>query len=247
MAEYSSGSDDGFTLVNKILSLAISLLTLVSVALGIWVAQETSDNKDLAKTADTAASESTDLRQQIDSLNSELAAARLERDALQAARASTAPAAAEPSEAVSQNAPEEQILGADIARAANDGNGWYENRQLQIDGTPFDQAVYMGWCSACFNSGTITGSIEYVLGRQYKTFSVTVGQSAGSRDTTGLFRFDIELDGLVARSYELRYGESAVLADYPVQGVLRLVLRVTRIGPDTVNATTAFGDPRVRA
>jgi hypothetical protein len=137
-------------------------------------------------------------------------------------------------------------LGRDIEAASSDtchrpgntGNTW-ETGSFKINGTQFGHVLY---CSA--QNGAI-GYQDFVLGRSYETFTVTVGIADHSENITDEIEFNVYGDGAALASHRVRYAESQHI-EAPISGVLRLRIEMVKLTTGDKNSVPAWGDPLVK-
>lgn len=248
-----SSGRERFTLLDRLLTLATSVATLAGVILGIIAAQATSAKNDLETTVETARTSNSSLQNRIDELTKELEAAKADatRRTAEDPNAESERSSTDSTETptpTTEDAPstlqQTKVLGVDIERASEQGSNWHWDTQAGIGGDAFNHAVSRSWV---FGGAATSASIDYELGRDYKTFSTTFGQLDKSVSTNGVFRFKILLDGIEKVDHTLSYGQKFAIKDLNVEGVLRLTMRVEKVGTDNISVGTGFGDPTVRS
>lgn len=138
-----------------------------------------------------------------------------------------------------------KILGVDIQPADASRNGYGIPPAVgpaAINGQLFDHVVSSQWIPTSLTK-VYTIYVEYDLGKDYATFRSIAGQLDSSKQTSGLYRFDVLLDGVNAFSEEVPFGASIPI-DLDVTGVLRIRLSMTLVSTG-VDASTGWAEPTV--
>jgi hypothetical protein len=111
----------------------------------------------------------------------------------------------------------------------------------QLNGQTYIHAItQQTYCSQ-------SSSLEYDLGRHYRTFTMTAGLSDDS-SSAGQLQIDVTIDGRNIFSQVAKLGQP-VTVSVDVTGGLRLAISATRVEPDCQNysrtVTAVYGDPEI--
>ena len=208
------------------LSVLSGLLTVVVGGLGVFAYHSSQDKVEARQAAGQLKEQNDDLQKQIDSTKARIASLNTQLDAARKALDD------QPTDPPSIDSSAQSVALADpTADLVSASNGINRTANLKINGKSFTY----GFTGCWIGCGKATADLD--LGRDYKTFTATLGVTDDSR-ADGTARVQIIGDGKILSTRSVRLGVSYKVR-LPVSNVLRLEITESNDG----GVRVAIGDP----